>query len=102
MKQITDTDILIATTEAMKEPVARQVTKLRDILLKKLKSECKENWEILPITSEHLWQGDHHGLPSGKCKKCGKSYFDYCKEEEVIIEKMKKSGYFYKYQLGEA
>ena len=33
---------------------------------------CRENWDSIPFTSEHLWNADHHGIPSGACVKCGK------------------------------
>jgi len=47
------------------------------------KQICKENWDKIPYTSEHIWPADHHNLPSGNCEKCGKS----TKEWEEKLQK---------------
>lgn len=38
---------------------------------------CREDWDKLPTTSEHLWNADHHGIPSGPCVKCGEMHEAY-------------------------
>lgn len=43
--------------------------------------KCKENWEKLPFTSEHLWltDGSVHNNPT-ICKYCGMKHNDYQRE----------------------
>jgi len=52
-----------------------------------MKKCCKESCKAFPFTSEHLWRADLHGMPYGKCKKCGKDYGKYGK---MIDKKMRK------------
>ncbi len=35
------------------------------------KKTCKEYWDKIPYTSEHLWHADIHGIPCGDCINCG-------------------------------
>ena len=50
--------------------------------MKKGKSVCKEKYDGLLSISEHIFSevDPYHGLPSGNCIKCGKSYFIYRQE----------------------
>lgn len=42
---------------------------------------CKENWDKIPFTSEHIWltDGSVHNNPT-VCEKCGKSYQEWSDE----------------------
>lgn len=40
---------------------------------------CAEFFDVLPTTSEHLWNADHKGIPSGNCLKCGLDIRNYNK-----------------------
>lgn len=48
---------------------------------------CKENFEKLPLNSEHVFQTEIHGIPYGNCLKCGLSYGVY---EEKILERLEE------------
>ena len=52
------------------------------------KKQCKENWDKIPFTSEHIFKtdGTPHKNPT-YCEKCGKSYQEY---DEELLEKSKK------------
>jgi len=49
-----------------------------------MKKCCKESCKVFPFTSEHLWRADLHGMPYGKCQKCGK---DFEKYEEKLYKR---------------
>jgi len=64
--------------------------------MKKLNQQekCKEQWKTIPYSSEHLWQGDIHGIPSGNCTKCGMAYWDY---DQRFNKKVMTKGFMKKY-----
>ena len=54
---------------------------------------CKEYLDKLPVTSEHIWNADIHGIPFGDCKKCGLPIEEWNKKmmELVSFWKMKEN-----------
>ena len=61
--------------------------------MKNKKRRCKENWK-LPYSSNHIWNGDIHGIPAGKCIKCGYEYDKYHKKfEEKLTKEVRKKYY---------
>ena len=53
---------------------------------------CTEYFDKLPTTSEHLFQGDIHGIPSGNCLKCGESIQSYNDRWSVAVAELQKAG----------
>lgn len=52
---------------------------------------CKEYLKSLPLTSEHCWNANVHGLPFGNCIHCGKSIDEWNKQVGIELSLQKLS-----------